>query len=360
MTASHNGTGFGRPKDRKGREYLDLGGFGTSMTIRVYFSPAAKGQRRDESARIVLVGHAPELRVAIDPYRARRLDRRQAVLLLWDRLVQLIDDKAAPVAAAETFEAAMAAGGLDVPPGPLHRPGLPKAARLILAYREAHPAASQRMVAAAVRCDPARVCQVYRRYGDPASAGAERRAECALNTQRRFSADSAREQPSKALIESEENLQNGNHVPEADSAHPPCTSSSLREEDDGAPPPDANVPRPALGGPSRPVVAGHVGDDPRPNAGERPRLPPGFEVVPEELRPIIWAVVAIEAARPGKATLWAIGQRVRKPDGDLDRAVELQLLDEGGHGGARWWTPKHPSLIALVDLLRCGPRSHAS
>ena len=128
----------------------------------------------------------------------------------------------------------------------------------------------------------------------------------------------------------------------------------------GGSPPDATVPRPALEGPSRPVVAGHSGNDPRPDASQRPRLPPGFEVVPEELRPIVWAVVAIEAANPGKATLWAIGQKVKKPDGDLDRAVELQLLDEGGHGGARWWSPKHPKLVALVDLLRSGPRSHAS
>jgi hypothetical protein len=146
MDASHNGNTAGRLKDRKGREYLDLGRFGTSMTIRVYFAQAARGQRRDESARIVLVGHAPELRIALDPYHARRLDRRQAVLQLWDRLVQMIDDKAAPAVAAATFEASMTTDGLAVPPGPLHRPGVPRRVRMILAYRDAHPAASHRMM----------------------------------------------------------------------------------------------------------------------------------------------------------------------------------------------------------------------
>ena len=160
----------------------------------------------------------------------------------------------------------------------------------------------------------------------------------------------------------EENPENGNRVPRPESAPPLCTSSSLREEDDGAPPPDANVPRPALEGPSRPVVAGHVGNDPRPPESQpqaKPQ-PPGLEVVPDELHRLVRAVVAIEAANPGKATLWAIGQRVPKPEGDLDRAVELQLLDEGGQGGARWWTPRHPQLVSLVDMLRARQRSQVS
>lgn len=361
MDASHNGKSSGRLKDRKGREYLDLGRFGTSMTIRVYFAPAAKGQRRDESARIVLVGHAPELRIALDPYHARRLDRHQALLLLWGRLVQLIDDKVAPAAAAETFEASMAADGLEVPPGPLHRPGVPPRVRMILAYRQAHPAASHRMIAKAVGCDAGWVSKALQgKWKGATSGGADWGADSALISQRKVSAESAREHGEETALAPERNTENGNRVPGAKSAPPLCTSSSLREEDDGAPPPDAAVPRPALEGPSRPVVAGHIGNDPRPDADQRPRLPPGFEVVPEELRPIVRAVVAIEAANPGKATLWAIGQKVKKPDGDLDRAVELQLLDEGGQGGARWWTPKHPKLVALVDLLRNGPRSNAS
>lgn len=361
MDASQNGKCAGRLQDRKGREYLDLGRFGASMTIRVYFAPAAKGQRRDESARIVLVGHAPELRIALEPYHARRLDRRQAVLLLWDRLVQLIDDKVAPAAAAETFEASMAADGLEVPPGPLHRPGVPRRVRLILAYKQAHPAASHRMIAKAVGCDAGWVSKSLQgKWKGASSGGADWRADSALINQREVSAESAPEDAEEPSLAPERNTENGNRVPGAKSAPPLCTSSSLREEDDGTPPPDATAPRPALEGPSRPVVAGHIGNDPRPDAGKRPQLPPGFEVVPDELRRIVWAVVAIEAANPGKATLWAIEQKVKKPDGDLDRAVELKLLDEGGQGGARWWTPKHRNLLALVDRLRNEPRSHAS
>jgi hypothetical protein len=353
----------GRPRDRKGREYSDLGKFGASMTIRVYFSPAAKGQRRDESARVVLVGHAPELRVTLDPFHARRLDRCQAVLLLWDRLVQLVDDKAAPPVAADAFEAAMTAEGLEVPPGPLHRPGVPRRVRTILTYRDAHPAASHRMIAKAVGCDPGWVSKALRgKWGKYRTAGADWRADFALTSQREVSAESARERPAKTGTPHAENAENGNRVLGQESARPLCTSSSLREEDDGAPPPDANVPRPALVVPSRPVVAGHVGNDPRsPEAEPQPKpQPPGLEVVPEELQAVVKAVVVIEAASPGKATLWAIGQRVSKPEGGLYRAVELQLLDKGGHGGARWWAPRHPRLVSLVDLLRARQRSQAS
>ncbi len=351
----------GITRDRKGREYRDLGPFGNARRVHVYSSAAAKGQRREESARVVLVGHVPELRVAVDPYRAKMLDRPAALLLLWARLVEAVDAKIAPESSAAEFEVLLVAEGLAVPDGPLHRPGLPKTARLILAYRESHPAASQRMVAAAVGCDPGRVCQVYRRYGDPAAVGAERRAECALNIQRGFSADSAREYAAKNAVSHGEKHGNGNAVPGADSAPPPCTSSLLRREDDGAPPPDAAEPRPALGGPPRPVVAGNAGNEPRPDAGRRPaQLPPGLEVVPDELRRVVWAVMTIEAAKPESATRWKIEQRVRKPDADLDRAVELGYLAEHGTTGARYWTPTHPALVDSVEAIRASRRSAAS
>lgn len=355
--ANHRGT-----VDRKGREYRPLGPFLDRCQIHVYVSAAAKGQRREESARVVLVGHFPELRVPLDPWRAKNLDRSQALALLWDRLVELIDAKIAPAESATRYEAALIAEGLTVPAGPLHRPGLPKAARLILAYREAHPAASQRMIAAAVDCDPARVCQVFRKYGDPALAGAERRAECALNIQRGFSADSAREQVQESGVLPDQNAENRNTVPGPNSAPPLCTSSLLRREDNGAPPSAAGVPRLGQEDPPRPVVAGHVKEKPR-AADRGKQLPPGLEVVVDDLRKIIWAVVSIEARKPGTANLWEIEQSVSKPQGDLDRAVTLGYLEhhQAGPGrGVEWWTPRHPQLVALVDLLRGTKRSAAS
>jgi hypothetical protein len=357
------GKASGPQVDRKGRAFRSLGRFiEPRLAIHVYVSPPAKGQRREESARVVLVGHCPELRVNLDPWRAKQLTRPQALALLWDRLVELIDAKIAPADFADRYEAAMRAEGLEPPAGPLHRPGLPKIARLILAYREAHPAASQRMVAAAVRCDPARVCQVFRKYGDPASGGAERRAECALNIQRGFSADSARERGAETGVSPEQNSENRNTVPGANSTPPLCTSSLLRREDDGAPPPDAGVPRPGLDGPSRPVVAGNVEEKSRPATPQRRPLPPGLEVVVEELRRLVWAVVGIHARRPSTANVFEISQRVAKPEGDLERAVELGYLEErrSESGNSKWWEPRHPQLVALVETLLASSRSAAS
>jgi hypothetical protein len=353
----------GRQVDRKGREFRSLGQFiEPRLAIHVYVSPPAKGQRREESARVVLVGHCPELRVNLDPWRAKQLTRHQALALLWDRLVELIDAKTAPPESADRFEAALRAEGLAPPAGPLHRPGLPKIARLILAYREAHPAASQRMVAAAVRCDQARVCQVYRKYGDPASRGDERRDECAMNIHREFIADSSRDRGAETGVFPEQNNENGITVPGANSSPPLCTSSLLRREDDGAPPPDAGVPRPGLEGPSRPVVAGNVEEKPRPAAPQRQPLLPGLEVVVEELRLIVRLVVLIHAAS-GTANLWEIERRrAPKPEGLLERAVELGYLEErrSESGNSRWWEPRHPQLLALVETLRASRRSAAS
>jgi hypothetical protein len=256
----------------------------------------------------------------------------------------------------------MRAEGLEPPAGPLHRPGLPKIARLILAYREAHPAASQRMVAAAVRCDQARVSQVYRKYGDPASGGNERPDERAMNIHRGFIADSSREHGAETDVSPEQTSENRITVPGANSSPPLCTSSVLRTEDYGAPPPDAVVPRPGLEGPSRPVVAGNVEEKPKPTAPQRHPLPPGLEVVVEELRRLVWAVVSTHAAAPGTANLWGISQRVAKPEGDLERAVELGYLEErrSDTGRVQWWEPRHPQLVALVETLRASRRSAAS
>lgn len=357
------GNAPGRQVDRKGREFRSLGPFiEPRLAIHVYVSPPAKGQRREESARVVLVGHCPELRVNLDPWRAKQLTRPQALALLWDRLVELIDAKMAPADSAGRYEAAMRAEGLEPPAGPLHRPGLPKIARLILAYREAHPAASQRMVAAAVRCDQARVSQVYRKYGDPASGGNERPDERAMNIHRGFIADSSREHGAETDVSPEQTSENRITVPGANSSPPLCTSSVLRTEDYGAPPPDAVVPRPGLEGPSRPVVAGNVEEKPKPTAPQRHPLPPGLEVVVEELRRLVWAVVSTHAAAPGTANLWGISQRVAKPEGDLERAVELGYLEErrSDTGRVQWWEPRHPQLVALVETLRASRRSAAS
>jgi hypothetical protein len=352
----------GRQVDRKGREFRSLGPFiEPPLAIHVYVSPPAKGQRREESARVVLVGHCPELRVNLDPWRAKQLTRPQALALLWDRLVELIDAKIAAADSADRYEAALLAEGLEVAPGPLHRPGLPKIARLILAYREAHPAASQRMVAAAVRCDQARVSQVYRKYGDPASQSDERPDECAMNIHRGFIAHSSREHGAEPGVSPEQNSENRITVPGANSSPPLCTSSLLRREDYGAPPPDAVVPRPGLEGPSRPVVAGNVEEKPKPATPQRRQLPPGLEVVVEELRRLVWAVVSIHAAA-GTANVFEISQRVAKPEGDLERAVELGYLEErrSESGNLKWWEPCHPQLVALVETLLVSTRSAAS
>lgn len=345
-------------RDRKGRAYVAHGQFMGRMAVHVYVTAAAKGQRREESARVVLVGHVPELRVAVDPWKAKHLDRKGALLLLWERLVQLVDDRVAPLATADAYLAAMQAEGVAPPPGPLHRPGLPKVARMILAYRAAHPAASQRMVAAAVGCDPARVCQVYRRYGDPAAGGAELRAESALNIQREFSADSAREHGRENSVSPETQAENRIVVPAANSAPPPCTSSSLREEDYGAPPTAAGVERPAVERPPPPVVAGHVESKP---PRRQDSMPPALAAVPEELRPVVHAVMAI-TARGEDANAWRLPSCIGKRSSDLDRACTLGYLEERGSGtpGTRYWVPKHPPLVELVEALRASRRGAAS
>jgi hypothetical protein len=351
-------------KDRKGREYRSLGPFMDRMQLNVYVTKAAKGQRREDDARVVLVGHVPELRVALDPWRAKALDRRAALMLLWDRLVELVDDRAAPSECCEAFKAALAQEGLQPPPGPLHQPGLPRVARLVLAYRQAHPAASQRMVAKAVGCDPARVCQVYRQYGDPASVGAERRAESALNIQREFSADSARGEAPETNASPEQSPENRITVPGPNSAPPPCTSSFLRKEDDGAPPPDAGVPRPAFEGPPRPVVAGNAVSNPH-STHRGNRLPEPLASIPDDCRWAVLAVMKLEVQKPGSAVRFLIAQnepRGAKTDSALDHAVEMGYIEEavGTGGRLRYWVPKAPELVRLVEQLRSRPRSVAS
>ena len=255
----------GFAKDRKDRAYRDLGRFNGTQKLLVYVEPPERGKRRDESARVVLAGYFPELKVNVRPWQAMQLDRRAALLLLWDRLIERIDAREAAAGAAADFEALLVAEGITVPGGPLHRPGLPRLARAILAYRQAHPAASQRMIARAVQCDPGRVCQVFRKYGDPADRSGERSAESPLNIQRGFSADSAHGHAAENGVSPERNIENGAAGDADDLAPPLCTSSFFKKEDDGAPPPAAADPRPALVGPSRPVVAGNAaGDSARP------------------------------------------------------------------------------------------------
>ena len=335
----------GFTRDSKGRPCRDLGRFGTHKLL-VYVSPPVRGRRRDESARVVLAGYFPELRVNVSPWQATQLDRRAALLLLWDRLIERIDAREAAAGAAADFEALLVAEGIKVPAGPLHRPGLPRLARAILAHRQAHPAASQRMIARNVGCDQGRVCQVFQKYGDPALGG----DECAMNIHRRFIADSSRGASAENGISPDGNIENGAAGAGADSSPPLCTSSFFQKEDDGAPPPDAAEPRPALEGPSRPVVTGKAGGD-----SARPGMPRELLTVPEHLRPVAWAVVTIdaEADRPGGAVLWQIERRVRGgAEKLLAEAVELELLTEHGEKRLVWWTPRHPDLVRLAERVR--------
>ncbi len=361
-----------RQRDRKGRPYIPLGKFMGRYALQVYVAAPAKGERREAVARVVLAGFPHELRAAIDPYQAERLDRAGALLLLWDRLVHLVDEQTAPMAAADAYREAMAAEGLAPPPGPLHEPGVPRRVRLILLEHQANPTASHRTIAKRVGCDPGWVSKALRGQWKRNRQGADWRADSALINQRKVSAESAREHAPKTGLSLGENRETRPEGPAAESAPPPCTSSFLRKEDDGAPPPDATVPRAALEGPPRPVVAGHTSTTPPATAGEpaapdehqRRPGPTALEFVPDELRTIVAAVVRIEAATPGRATRWEIERNTggRKADAALGRATELGYLAacSGGTAGSAWWEPKHARLIALVDELRATCRSAAS